>query len=330
MDFTTANPGLRIRKILPGRDNLAIADLIERSFREFLDPDGRAFIETLRKMARINWLDRLFPDIGGAEAEGFVCVNADGKPIAILHLLPIHPPEGGGYLIVNVCVDEGYRGRGIAVELLRKAIAHARNYAASALYLQVRSGNPSVVHLYESQGFEIVTVRTDWLKEKMDAENLAAVERLRTSCVEPEREERDEFTRSAARAVPPAFRWNIGWDDRVCCFSRPLRFLKRLAGYREEFWTVVDLNGDANGRKIGWIAFQPTGNYADRVWILPAEDSVEADRFALMGTALRRFRCGKPITVNMGAEDDCGCCRAFGFSDRRELIWMRLILTERD
>ena len=84
MDFTTANPGLRIRKILPGRDNLAIADLIERSFREFLDPDGRAFIETLRKTARINWLDRLFPDIGGAEAEGFVCVNADGKPIAIL------------------------------------------------------------------------------------------------------------------------------------------------------------------------------------------------------------------------------------------------------
>ena len=57
MDFTTANPGLRIRKILPGRDNLAIAGLIERSFREFLDPDGRAFIETLRKTAWTGWLD---------------------------------------------------------------------------------------------------------------------------------------------------------------------------------------------------------------------------------------------------------------------------------
>lgn len=329
MDFTTANPGLRIRKILPGRDNLAIAGLIERSFREFLDPDGRAFIETLRKTAWTGWLDRLFPYAVGGETEGFVCVNERSEPIALLHLLPIHPPEGAGYLIVNVCVDAEYRGRGIAAELLRTAIAYAQNYAASVLYLQVRSGNPSVVRLYESQGFEIVTVRTDWLKEKMDAENLAAVGRLRTGCAAPERAERDEFIRSAARAVPPAFRWNIGWDDRMYCFSRQLRFLKRFAGYREEFWTVVDLNGDANGRKIGWIAFQPTGNYADRVWILPAEDSGEADRVALMGTALRRFRCGKPITVNTGAEDDCGC-RAFGFSDRRELIWMRLILMEQD
>ena len=161
MDFTTANPGLRIRKILPGRDNLAIAGLIERSFREFLDPDGRAFIETLRKTAWTGWLDRLFPYAVGGETEGFVCVNERSEPIALLHLLPIHPPEGAGYLIVNVCVDAEYRGRGIAAELLRTAIAYAQNYAASVLYLQVRSGNPSVVRLYESQGFEIITVRTD-------------------------------------------------------------------------------------------------------------------------------------------------------------------------
>ena len=194
--------GYKIRKIFPRRDNGAIADLIEDSFREFLDPDSRAFIDTLRAEAAQSVFSQLWTESFRSEAEGFVCLDAENRIIGLIHLLPIQPPEGRGYLIVNVCVAEPYRGQGIATELLRSAIRYARNFAASALYLQLRSGNPAVYRLYAANGFESVTVRTDWIKEKTDAVDIARSTRLRTSVNAPRNRERGEFLRAAAPLCP--------------------------------------------------------------------------------------------------------------------------------
>lgn len=320
------NRGFRIRKIFPRRDNAAIADLIEESFREFLDPDGKAFIETLRAEAGKGVFSQLWFDSFRTETEGFVCLNAENRIIGLIHLIPIQPPEGRGYLIVNVCVAESYRRQGIAKELLRSAISYARNFAASALYLQLRSGNPAVYQLYASNGFQSVTVRTDWIKEKTDAVDIARSARLRTSCAVPRDCERGEFLRAAALAYPPEFRWNLSWDNRLFEFSRTLRWLKRLLGGGNEFLTVRN----DTGRILGWIAFQTTGTYANRVWVVPAAFSAVDGRGELIAAALQRFRSGKPLLINCAASENRGILAEFGFRANHDLIWMRLDLIPDD
>ena len=314
--------GFKIRKIFPRRDNAAIADLIEASFREYLDPDGKAFIETLRAEAGDSVFSRLWLESAKPESDGFVCLNAEDRIVGLIHLIPIQPPEGRGYLIVNVCVDEAHRGRGIAKELLRTAIRYARNFAASALYLQLRAGNPAVYQLYAANGFRQVTVRTDWVKEKTDAGDLALFARLRAVFAAPRDRERSEFLRAAARAYPPEYRWNLGWENGLFEFSGFFRRLKRLTGNRNEFLTVR--NDDE--RMLGWIALQRTQNYADRVWIVPAEFSDADDRGELAAAALRRFRCGKPLLVNVAAAENREILAPLGFRPNHDLIWMRLNL----
>lgn len=326
MTSFSAASGYKIRKIFPRRDNGAIADLIEDSFREFLDPDGRAFIDTLRAEAAQSVFSQLWTESFRSEAEGFVCLDAENRIIGLIHLLPIQPPEGRGYLIVNVCVAEPYRGQGIATELLRSAIRYARNFAASALYLQLRSGNPAVYRLYAANGFESVTVRTDWIKEKTDAVDIARSTRLRTSVNAPRNRERGEFLRAVARAYPPEFRWNLGWENGLFEFSRVRRWLKRLIGDRSEFLSVRD----DDGRMLGWIAIQPTETYANRLWIVPAEFCDDDDRRQLLAAALRRFRGGKPLLVNCGAADFREILTEFGFRANHDLIWMRLNLLPDD
>lgn len=320
--------GFRVRKILPGIDNNGVADLIEKSFEAYLDPDGRAFIASLRRTAKAdNFFNRLPFVHVSSTSEGFVCLNEAGKIVGLLHLVPIFPPEGSGYLIVNVCVAEEARRHGIAAELVHTAIGYARNFSASSLHLQVREGTNEALHLYESQGFRIIERRVDRLKLKTESGDLAIFRRLETNCREPNGDERSEFLRAAEIEYPSSLRWNIGWEDDLFDFSRTSRGFKRWMRSREEFWTVTrSVGSPATERKIGWIGLLPTTNHANRLWIIPSETAKDDDRFDLVATAVRKFRCGKPLLVNTSWDVPDAPFNALGFSAAQRLIWMRLDL----
>lgn len=324
----SSNSGYRIRKILPGIDNNGIADLIEKSFHQFLDPDGRTFIASLRQRAKAdNFFNRLPFVHDNPEAEGFVCVNEAGKIVGLLHLIPIFPPEGSGYLIVNVCVAEDSRRNGIAAELLETAIGYARNFSASSLHLQVREGTDTALHLYETHGFRVIARRADRIRSKTGSEDFAIFGRLETTCREPHGGERSEFLRAAAAEYPPSLRWNIGWEDALFDFSSWSRAFRRLMRSREEFWTVTRSSGSSQSeRKLGWIGLLPTINYANRLWIIPNENASEEDRFALTATAIRKFRSGKPLLLNTSWDVPDAPYDTLGFNSVQRLIWMSLDL----
>lgn len=319
--------GLRIRKITSRKDYRPMADLIEDSFREFLDPDGRAFIEELRRSGapeKFGLADAFLELIFGSPTfliEGYVCLNEKNRIIGTVHLLPINPPEGSSYLIVNVCVLKEYRKQGIANALLRSALRYAENRSASAIYLQVRDGNPDVVHLYEKLGFETVTVRRTWVKTGLSAEDLGTARRERTIVESPGESERDDFNRAFRIAYPPELRWEMGYDAHLFEFSRWARICQWLKRDERRFYSVRDEDG-----RIGWIAFQPTQYYAQKIWLVPENGSIKAWR-ELLKAAVGKFRGGKPLSLNLAPEltDDAreSALHELGFKPDLPLILMR-------
>ncbi len=57
-----------------------------------------------------------------------------------------------GYNIVNVCIDENYRGKGLGSLLMTHCV---KKYEHSVLHLDVIASNAAAVSLYKKLGFEI-------------------------------------------------------------------------------------------------------------------------------------------------------------------------------
>jgi hypothetical protein len=62
--------------------------------------------------------------------------------------------ERGGFLIGNVCVHPDWRRRGIALALMKAALAEIGGYGARWAGLEVREDNPEARSLYEGLGFQ--------------------------------------------------------------------------------------------------------------------------------------------------------------------------------
>jgi len=61
--------------------------------------------------------------------------------------------------ILNLCVREAMRGRGIGRRLLRELVADAMAAGVDEAFLEVRPSNVAAIRLYQSLGFEPVGVR---------------------------------------------------------------------------------------------------------------------------------------------------------------------------
>jgi len=61
--------------------------------------------------------------------------------------------------ILNLCIREALRGRGIGRSLLRHLLANAATAGMDEAFLEVRPSNLAAIRLYQSMGFEPVGVR---------------------------------------------------------------------------------------------------------------------------------------------------------------------------
>ncbi len=69
---------------------------------------------------------------------------------------------GGDGEISNVAVDEKYRGKGIAYEMLQFAMNEMRKEGVEAFTLEVRASNTPAIKLYEKLGFSNAGVRKNF------------------------------------------------------------------------------------------------------------------------------------------------------------------------
>lgn len=89
-------------------------------------------------------------------------IEEDGKSVACASAVI----ERGYVTIVNVIVDEIYRGRGYGRQLFESLLATAKNIGAHTAYLQVVQNNLIAVNLYEKLGYK--KLYSYWYRVKED------------------------------------------------------------------------------------------------------------------------------------------------------------------
>lgn len=146
-----------LRPVDPLRDMGAIADLIQASFSDDLDSSGYAMLREMRTMGRLGaflWFLGGWGSSLNAALSGFVWVEA-GRIVGNVTVTPSpHAPDR--WIISNVAVAQGYRGRGIARGLMHAALEMIAEAGGHTATLQVRDDNPVARHIYETLGFRVV------------------------------------------------------------------------------------------------------------------------------------------------------------------------------
>lgn len=307
-----------IRPIDIRRDLPAIADLIEVSFAEQMDAEGRDYLRHIRQIARgvgAFILDGNTPESSQLPFHGYLWEEA-GCIIGNLTLIPVRKKDRQTYFIANVAVTPEQRGRGIARLLTERAITHVREHGGKNIYLQVRSDNPSAIHIYQQAGFEEFTRRTSWVFAS-DRGPLATL----PPGVEVGRRKKTDWVQQKEwlqQIYPADIAWNI-----------PIN-LQRL---RPDFWIWLDnllnalmcRNWSAREKSqlIGCASYESGFSGSDYVWL--ASSPVWEDRAieALLPHVHARVSKPQRIVVNYPTGRGIEGFLACGMRELHTLIWMK-------
>jgi ribosomal protein S18 acetylase RimI-like enzyme len=166
----------RVRPLEPGRDLRAVVELIAEGFGGDLDPKGQAALRELRWTARLWpllwWLAQTDPALDDA-FKGFVWeepVPGEKKGLIVGNVsLNRAPGSERRWIICNVVVREGHRGRGIGRQLTEAAIAEVQALAATGVVLQVYQDNVPALQLYTDFGFQEAAGEAELVAERVRA-----------------------------------------------------------------------------------------------------------------------------------------------------------------
>jgi [ribosomal protein S18]-alanine N-acetyltransferase len=119
------------------------------------------------------WSEGIFRD---CLRVGYICRLVEvGSDIAGYGIMSIGAGEAH---ILNVCVRDDYRGRGIARRLLLYLIERARSAGMYEAFLEVRPSNTVAAALYQSLHFEQVGVRRGYYQATNGREDAAVLRRV--------------------------------------------------------------------------------------------------------------------------------------------------------
>lgn len=100
------------------------------------------------------WSEGIFRDCLRA---GYCCCVAEIDHIVIGYA--IMSTGAGEAHVLNLCVAEPYRCRGIGSSLLEHQLEFAKALGINDVFLEVRPSNPVAIRLYQSRGFAQIGVR---------------------------------------------------------------------------------------------------------------------------------------------------------------------------
>lgn len=79
--------------------------------------------------------------------------------------------------LLNLCLDEPARGRGLATHLLDHLMRHATGAGIRVLYLEVRPSNVPAIKLYRRAGFVRIGVRRNYYRAAAGREDALVLAR---------------------------------------------------------------------------------------------------------------------------------------------------------
>lgn len=148
-------------------------DRPEVAIRPMHELDVPVVVAIERSAYQFPWSEGIFRD---CLRVGYVCRLIEvGTDIAGYGIMSMGAGEAH---VLNVCVREEYRGRGLARKVLLYLIDRARNAGMYEAFLEVRPSNTAAARLYDSLGFEQVGVRRGYYQATNGREDAAVLRRL--------------------------------------------------------------------------------------------------------------------------------------------------------
>jgi ribosomal-protein-alanine N-acetyltransferase len=137
--------------------DLPVVSAIERAAYQFPWSEG-----IFRDCLRVGYVCRVVDVAGEMAGYGIMSVGA------------------GEAHILNVCIRDEYRSRGLARKILLYLLERARSAGMHEAFLEVRPSNLAAARLYHSVGFEQVGVRRGYYQATVGREDAAVLRRTLT------------------------------------------------------------------------------------------------------------------------------------------------------
>jgi ribosomal-protein-alanine N-acetyltransferase len=135
--------------------------------------DVPAIVVIERAAYQFPWSEGIFRD---CLRVGYVCRVIDVG--GVMAGYGIMSTGAGEAHILNVCVADDYRGRGLARRVLAYLLERARAAGMHEAFLEVRPSNTTAARLYHSMGFEQVGVRRGYYQATVGREDAAVLRRV--------------------------------------------------------------------------------------------------------------------------------------------------------
>ncbi len=148
-------------------------ELAAVAIRPMHDLDVPVVVAVERAAYQFPWSEGIFRD---CLRVGYVCRVVDvGGDMAGYGIMSVGAGEAH---ILNVCIADEYRGRGLARRVLEYLLDRARASEMYEAFLEVRPSNRAAAHLYNSMGFEQVGVRRGYYQATVGREDAAVLRRV--------------------------------------------------------------------------------------------------------------------------------------------------------
>ena len=142
----------------------------EAHIRPMVDPDIAEVVTMERASYQFPWSEGIFRD---CLRVGYICrVVTLGKQVIGYGVMSVGAGESH---ILNVCIGDTFRCRGIGRRLLELLIERGTAAGMSEAFLEVRPSNTAAIRLYLSLGFEQVGMRRGYYQALGGREDAAVL-----------------------------------------------------------------------------------------------------------------------------------------------------------
>jgi ribosomal protein S18 acetylase RimI-like enzyme len=303
---------LNIVRDLPG-----VADLVEKSFADTMDAEGRSYIQQMRRAGQDNsflrWASRAVDSVS-MPLSGYIW-EENGEIVGNVSLIPYHHARKKYYLIANVAVRPEFRKRGIGRALTEAARQHARQHHAYETWLHVRDDNPGAISIYRSLGFVELVRRTTW---QAQADRNISMEP--TGMVVTRRTARDWLPQETwlRRIYPDLLNW---YQPMPWISLRPglgPALYRFLSEYDIRHWVAR-----RNGLPVAVVSWQAIMGHANRLWVAVPPAGNEDVLTALLLHVRHALSFRERISLDFPAGQYNASFEAAGFRAHRTLLWMK-------
>ena len=316
----SSSTGEHLRRLDARRDLAKVADLVELCFFDTLDPEGRQYLNEMRKAAQSASMMRFASsliDESPILPSGYVWEEA-GQLVGNLSLIPISVQGKRGYMIANVATHPDYRGRGIATALTATALRYAQEHGARNVWLQVRDDNPGAIHIYVTHGFEERLRRTNWYSGP-SYPALTTLPGVRV--IKRQAHQWAQQKKWLDAIYPVDLAWNIPIDWNL---------------FRPDIWGIIyrafslenlqHWSVERDGKIKGALSWKHASGLIDSLWLAVPESIDEEAILALLIGARAGIRKEQPLSLNFPAGNAVEVLKRAGFYPHQTLIWMSVDL----